>query len=371
MDRKIDIVFSFDTTGSMYPCLAEVRRRVKEVVGRLFKEIPSIRIGIIAHGDYCDKNHPYIMTGLDLSKNLADVQKFVAQVKPTCGGDWSECYELVLHHVQSLDWRADADSKILVMIGDATPHRKGYRYGSEVAKYDWKEECKALKKQDIVVYAVQAMAGRNRRSEERKFYETCARLTDGVKIDLQQLSNIIQLVMAIGFQQAGPEQFQAYEDELKTSGKLNRNIAAMLDTLAGRKRSAYTFTASTSLDPVDPARFQVVDVDHDCGIKAFVVDEMGANFKVGRGFYEFTKREEVQERKEVILVDPSSGDMWTGSEAREMIGIPYGSRGKVSPRDLKWDVFIQSTSWNRKLKSGTRFLYEVADWEASSRKPLA
>lgn len=363
MSKKIDIVFSFDTTGSMAPCIAEVRRRMDQVIGRLFKEIPDIRIGVIAHGDYCDVGRPYIMTGMDLSKNFAEVKNFVKTVKPTCGGDWEECYELVLHHVQSLDWRSDADSKVFVMIGDATPHRKGYRHGTQTAKYDWKEECRALKTQGIKCYAVQAMGG-SYRSAERTFYETCARLTDGIKIDLQQLSNIVQLVMAIGYQQAGPDQFKAYEAELKSTGVLNRSIAVMLDALAGRTKSAHTFTSSGSLKPVDPSRFQMVSVDTDSGIKAFVVDEMGAAFNVGRGFYQFTKREMVQERKEVILVDKESGDMWTGAEARDMIGVPYGERGKISPGSLKWDVFIQSASWNRKLKGGTKFLYEAAEWGA-------
>ncbi|MDF5714604.1 MAG: hypothetical protein PUP93_12125 [Rhizonema sp. NSF051] len=52
---NIEVVFSFDTTGSMYPCLTQVRRKIKETVTRLINEITLIRIGIIAHGDYCDE----------------------------------------------------------------------------------------------------------------------------------------------------------------------------------------------------------------------------------------------------------------------------------------------------------------------------
>ena len=47
----IEVIFSFDTTGSMYPCLTQVRREVKETVKRLFKDVPDIRVGVIAHGD--------------------------------------------------------------------------------------------------------------------------------------------------------------------------------------------------------------------------------------------------------------------------------------------------------------------------------
>jgi hypothetical protein len=365
MDKKIDIVFSFDTTGSMYPCLAEVRRRVREVTKRLFADIPNIRIGIIAHGDYYDKGRPYMVCGLDLSKNIEQIREFVASVKPTMGGDWPECYEVVLNHAQTLDWREDADSKVLVMIGDATPHLPGYVWGDQRCKHNWRTECGKLHKQGISIYAVQAMAGYGR-TQEKRFYNEMAKLTGGVKLELNQLSNIIQLVMAVCFKESSDEQFKAYETELRSSGQLNRSIAAILDAVAGRKRSTFTAASSSVLRPVDPSRFQMVSVEADCAIKAFVVDEMGANFKVGRGFYEFTKRETIQESKEVILVDKTTGDMWTGDEARDMIGVPTGTRGRVSPTELPYSVFVQSTSWNRKLKRGTRFLYESPEYGMGS-----
>ena len=53
---------------------------------------------------------------------------------------------------------------------------------------------------------------------------------------------------------------------------------------------------------VDPARFQVLDVDDRCDIKSFV-QRNGLIFKPGRGFYEFTKPEKVSDKKEVVLVD--------------------------------------------------------------------
>ena len=37
----IEVVFSFDTTGSMYACLSEVRRGIKDAIKRLKAEIPG------------------------------------------------------------------------------------------------------------------------------------------------------------------------------------------------------------------------------------------------------------------------------------------------------------------------------------------
>src|SRR5579885_2809732 len=67
---RVEVVFSFDTTGSMYPCLTQVRRKVKSTVTRLAEEIDGIRIGIIAHGDYCDKGSTYVTKHLDLTDNV-------------------------------------------------------------------------------------------------------------------------------------------------------------------------------------------------------------------------------------------------------------------------------------------------------------
>ncbi|WP_236069492.1 vWA domain-containing protein [Citreicoccus inhibens] len=102
IDNRVEVVFSFDTTGSMYPCLAQVRKKLGSAVARLTKEIPGIRIGIIAHGDYCDERSTYVTKALDLTDDAKAIARFVEKVEQTGGGDAPECYELVLHQAQSL-----------------------------------------------------------------------------------------------------------------------------------------------------------------------------------------------------------------------------------------------------------------------------
>lgn len=138
---------------------------------------------------------------------------------------------------------------------------------------------------------------------------------------------------------------------------MNRSLHALFDTLAGREKSTYNDSSSCDLVPVSPSRFQILDVDDRVDIKTFV-QQNSLVFRTGRGFYEFTKPEKISEKKEVVLVDKLSGDMYTGAEACRMIGA--GGTGKVKPTALeKWRVFVQSTSYNRVLMPGTGFLYEV------------
>ncbi len=98
---NIEIVFSFDTTGSMNSCIAEVRKKLSETVSRLLEDVPGIRIAIVAHGDYCDG--PRMIEMLDFSSDKNRIVKFVNDVKGTSGGDVSELRDLIyLSNVISL-----------------------------------------------------------------------------------------------------------------------------------------------------------------------------------------------------------------------------------------------------------------------------
>ena len=143
-----EIVFSFDTTGSMYKYLEEVRQRLKEMVQSLKDKIPGIRIAIYAHGDYCDAGKTYVTKYLDFSNNNNTICNFVSTVGKTGGGDAPECYELVMREVQeNLSWSPNSQ-KALIMIGDAPPHEKteeqNYRH------LDWKEEAERLRKMVVL-----------------------------------------------------------------------------------------------------------------------------------------------------------------------------------------------------------------------------
>jgi hypothetical protein len=359
MSEAIDVVFSFDTTGSMYPCLAQVRNVVSQTVKQLLKDIPNIRIGIIAHGDYCDAppSGPYVIKMLDLSTDEKEIVKFVKGVERTYGGDFPECYELVLAEARRLSWGA-GKQKVLVMIGDATPHEPSYH--ANTRNLDWRNEIALLREAGVHVYGVQAL----NRHGSTKFYREIAKGSGGLHLNLNQFRQVTDLVKAICYKQQSPEALQQYQDHVQDAGRMNRDMAQIFGVLTGKKVKT-AFKTTGDLKPVPPGRFQIFEVGKDTAIKAFA-EGIGATFQKGRGFYEFTKTVEVQERKEVILEHKESGDLFTGAQARNMIGLPFGSRGRVNPRDAKlsdYNVFIQSTSVNRKLLKGTRFLYEVEDFD--------
>ena len=95
----MDILFSFDTTGSMSYILNEVKDRLSDNIQRLQSDIPGIRLGVIAHGDYCDEEVFYLEKHIDFTQNVVDLCNFVGGIEGTGGGDQDECYELILRNV--------------------------------------------------------------------------------------------------------------------------------------------------------------------------------------------------------------------------------------------------------------------------------
>lgn len=360
MVNPIEVVFSFDTTGSMYPCLTQVRRKIKSTATRLVEEIPDIRIGIIAHGDYCDQGRTYVIKVLDLTGDINTIASFVENVEPTDGGDTPECYELVLHDAQDLSWASKA-TKALVLIGDDVPHPPA----QNPKRLNWRTELDRLTEMGIAVYGVQAL----NRSHATPFYKELASRTGGFHLNLDQFAAITDTIIAVCYKQSSDEQLQQYEQEVRTQGRMNRGLSKVFTTMLGR--AADTVFAEADLHAVPPGRFQVLEVDKDCPIKQFV-QENGLAFKVGRGFYEFMKTETIQGHKEIVLLDRTTGDLFSGEKARELLGLPMGETTRIKPSHLeKYVVFVQSTSANRKLIKNTRFLYEVEDWDRVSKDEAA
>lgn len=343
----MDLVVSFDTTGSMSPCIAEVRRKVIEFCNELL--IGDTRIALISHGDYCDDVNKINILPFTSDKN--SIINFIKHSPNTHGGDADECYELVLNEMCKLDWQHS--DKVAILIGDANPHYVGYQYGRVVNNLDWRNEARNLVNQGVNLYPVQCLG----HSSSNKFYNELARLSGVNKIELAQFKNIYQVIQAVGHKQRNT--LENYALELQNSGQLDRNLSTILNGLMGKTVAHMPTYEDVDLEAVSPSRFQLLHIDNEVDIKSFVLST-GATFKTGKGFYQLTKPELVQERKEVVLVN-EAGDMFAGRKARELINLPYGNRGKVNTRDIPkgYKVFIQSTSPNRKLSKNTMFLYEV------------
>lgn len=350
-NENIDIIFSFDTTGSMYACLSRLRRQVENTVNLIFDTVENVNIGLIAHGDYCDAGDTYVTKHHPLSNDRRSLVNFIKTVEPTGGGDSPECYELVLHEARSFNWRP-GKAKALVVIGDDVPH--GPNYNLNTKNLDWRNEIRLLMEMGINVYGVQAL---NRR-HATEFYKEIARETGGYHLNLDQFESVSDLLLAICYKQDSNEAVQKYAQVVEQQGRMSRGLDTVFSTLTGTKSTRYKAKSDKA---VEMGRFQVMEVDHDQRIDEFVRDH-GMPFQLGKGFYQWSKPEIIQDHKQVILVDNRSKDTYTGNIARGMLGLPIGyTTNKIKPTTPPhMTAFIQSTAPNRKLKANTKLLYEWA-----------
>lgn len=94
-------------------------------------------------------------------------------------------------------------------------------------------------------------------------------------------------------------------------------------------------------------------------IRPFVEANSGAPMIRGAAFYQLVKPErEVQDYKLLAIRNKTTGAIYSGAGARDLLGLPHHGTVKVIPGDHgTWDIFVQSTSVNRKLQAGTFVLY--------------
>ncbi|KAJ8304723.1 hypothetical protein KUTeg_018306, partial [Tegillarca granosa] len=219
--RNVEVVFSFDTTGSMACYLDQVRQKLKETCRRLLRDIQSIRIGLIAHGDYCDYDN-YVTKYIDLTSDVDQLVSFAKDVSTTGGGDTPECYEWVLKKAQQLDWSEDS-AKALVVIGDCEPHPPSYTDQN----IDWHAELDVLKGMEVKVYGVHC-GGPCLASQ---FYMELAEQSDGCYLNLKHFNLITDMFLGVCYKEADPGQLDAFTEELKQEGRLTEDTKAIIEKL--------------------------------------------------------------------------------------------------------------------------------------------
>ncbi len=399
-EKKFDICFAFDTTGSMSGCINQVKRNIETIVKELFKNIPNIRISLVAFEDY---NFDYIWKAIDFTNDEGALIHFMTHLHEahcitgkdigfTRSGDSciNECYEYVLHKVQGLNWSSES-MRSLIMIGDAPPHKPQHAY----MNLDWEVETKKVYQKGINIYSVQCLSWGNDR-DVKHFFKTIAKESNGYHLYLDQFTMITSMMMAICYKQMGSERLENYENELKVSSSgVTNGMQQVFDVMLGKKtteeveaenNNKYSYSSYSSstysstprvkkskstgleglkeedfvLKPSPPSRFQILDVLDDEDIQTFSVNN-GLTFQRGKGFYHFTKPELIQKNKEIVLREKSSGDFFEGNMCRKMLNlITYDESKRIKPTDFPdYDIFIQSNSLNRKLISGTKFLYDT------------
>ena len=356
---KLQIAINFDTTGSMYSCLHAVKGKITTLLPRIQEKFDgTVEFRISANGDYQDEHATYLFTCMPgFTSSVSVCNSFVQSTGRTCGYDAKEAYEYALRQISNYhDWD-EHSSKVVIFIADDLPHPKGWFRQKE--PIDWKQECKRMAARDIQIYPIQCLS----RSYATQFYKGMADLSGGVHLELDQFRELDQVLLAIACQKQSSDALSLYRDELTELRQLNRSLMLTINRLEGKSDD---ILPRADPDAVAAGTFQVMHVDTSKKwvVKDFMLTNGVPWSKDEEFYYEFKKAsEKIQPKKLVVLQHKRTGDMFSGSRARELIGVsPNGTNGveTVRLKDLPEDyrVFVQSTSVNRVLVPDSEFLYK-------------
>lgn len=150
-------------------------------------------------------------------------------------------------------------------------------------------------------------------------------------------------------------------------GKATENFMRSRATGVKSTRSLFSFDTSTltkknvkaNLDALKAETYELLQVrkaDDGAAIKPFVEKRTGKGYVQGSAYYELSKKETIQSRKQICLKEVSTGKVYGGEAVRDLLQLPDHEVRVEPAAHPQFVFFVQSTSVNRKLVQGTELL---------------
>lgn len=111
-----------------------------------------------------------------------------------------------------------------------------------------------------------------------------------------------------------------------------------------------------NLTPLHFGQYRMWDVPADTPIAPFVEGKLNRPYRLGEAFYQLTVPVKVQATKQVVLQDRKTRQLFAGKQARTLLGLPEAEVRVAPDQHPDYDIFIQSTSVNRKLLAGQKIV---------------
>jgi hypothetical protein len=223
-ESSLDVIFMFDTTGSMDPYIDEVKRNIVGIIENVSDCSPKSRMGCVAFKDHGDEGEDeyYLTKILPLTFDRKEIVEFMRsrELHIGEGGGGPEAVECALREAVTFDWNGRAP-KAIILIGDKPPHGVMDGFKSCAKMRDYREEVKTLKKMQIKIYPILC----NNMSETEGNFRWMANETGGAFLYLREISDLTDLLIGICLKETGQlalfeRRMLGYGDEVPLSKKL-------------------------------------------------------------------------------------------------------------------------------------------------------
>lgn len=168
-----------------------------------------------------------------------------------------------------------------------------------------------------------------------------------------------------------PDNIQIWDTSSRGISEVGEVIRRTSDTYLTNRtrgirgyRNLFTFDSSnltsravqTNLDALHFGQFRLFSVDREGRIDEFVEKQLRRPYRLGEAYYELMVPVKVQPQKQILLYEKRTSKIFKGDQARTLLGLP-DYEVKVAPdHNPNYDIFIQSTSVNRKLLKDQRVI---------------
>jgi hypothetical protein len=126
----LDIVICFVGTGSLGGEIDQVKRQIERIGQTLVTLIPKARISICT---YCDRGDDYVVKGLPLTSNIQEESSYLSRIRAEAGGDLPEAVDEGLYWSTSQNQFRPTARKVVLLLGDAPPHRERLQQCLQIA----------------------------------------------------------------------------------------------------------------------------------------------------------------------------------------------------------------------------------------------
>ena len=119
----LDVVFVFDSTGSMGRIISETKVRIRQLMGVVSYVVKDARLGLVTYRDlreFDQAEFEYVTRPKALTQDVKGLQAWLDTVEPRGGGDNPEAVLDGLEAAMRLNWNTGA-KKVIILFGDAPP----------------------------------------------------------------------------------------------------------------------------------------------------------------------------------------------------------------------------------------------------------
>jgi hypothetical protein len=121
-DKKIDIAFVVDATGSMGDEMEFLKVELVDVINSVKSVHPKAEINL-GSVFYRDEGDDFVTKKSDFSSNIDKTIEFIKEQEANGGGDFPEAVHTALDKsINELQWSTQATSRLLFLLLDAPPH---------------------------------------------------------------------------------------------------------------------------------------------------------------------------------------------------------------------------------------------------------